>query len=289
MLKIGRIRDIWRYPVKAMAGERVEFCAVDIHGLTGDRRWALRDEARQEVQSCKTRPQLLQCQAKFLSSESAGENDAVQISFADGTIMVGSNPDIHARLSSAVGRPSTLQAIRPAADTAFYRRYKSDGNNWLKELEATFERHGGEASPDLGNLSQIQMDYVSIPGSLFLSTPFHLITTATLASLSNLNPEADWDMRRFRPNVVIETEPRFDGFVEQGWVGKRLALGGTILTIVGPTVRCGAITRAQGGLVFDAGMLRTVVRSAGQNAGVYGEIEQSGLLNTGDDVVLLDS
>lgn len=270
-----------------MAGESVDCCSLDRNGLTGDRRWALRDEARQEVQSCKTRPQLLQCQAKFLAPESAGETAAVQVRFADGTIMDDSNPDIHARLSSVVGRPSTLQAIRPASDTAFYRRYKTDDHTWLKELEATFERHDGEALPDLGNLSPVQTNYVSVPGSLFLTTPFHLITTATLASLKELNPIADCDARRFRPNAVIETEERFEGFFEQGWKG-RLAIGGAMLTIVGPTVRCGAITREQSGLAFDAGILRTVVRAAAQNAGVYGEIEQPGLLRTGDDVVLLD-
>jgi uncharacterized protein YcbX len=289
MLKIGRIRDIWRYPVKGMAGERIDFCKLDKRGLMGDRRWALRDEARQEVQSCKTRPQLLQCQARFLALESTDESAAVRISFADGTIVDVSNPDIHARLSAVVGRPSTLQAIRPALDTAFYRRYKFDDSTWLRELEATFERHDGEALPNLDNLSQVQADYVSVPGSLFLSTPFHLITTATLSNLRKLNPVADWDTRRFRPNVVIETESQFEGFVEQDWKGKHLAIGSAILTIVGPTVRCGAVTREQAGLAFDAGTLRTIIRAAAQNAGVYGEIEQAGLLRTGDDVVILDS
>lgn len=37
---VGRLVGIWRYPVKSMAGETLESCAVGWHGLVGDRRWA---------------------------------------------------------------------------------------------------------------------------------------------------------------------------------------------------------------------------------------------------------
>jgi len=37
------VMEIWRYPVKSMAGERLESCLVTADGLEGDRRWALID------------------------------------------------------------------------------------------------------------------------------------------------------------------------------------------------------------------------------------------------------
>jgi hypothetical protein len=37
------VAEIWRYPVKSMAGERLESCLVTDTGLEGDRRWALLD------------------------------------------------------------------------------------------------------------------------------------------------------------------------------------------------------------------------------------------------------
>lgn len=37
---IGTIQQIWRYPVKSMAGERLDAADVDWHGVAGDRRWA---------------------------------------------------------------------------------------------------------------------------------------------------------------------------------------------------------------------------------------------------------
>jgi uncharacterized protein len=39
----GTVAEIWRYPVKSMAGERLESCAIAETGLEGDRRWALVD------------------------------------------------------------------------------------------------------------------------------------------------------------------------------------------------------------------------------------------------------
>lgn len=40
---MGSVAEIWRYPVKSMAGERLDSCLITEHGLEGDRRWALID------------------------------------------------------------------------------------------------------------------------------------------------------------------------------------------------------------------------------------------------------
>ena len=37
---LARVGELWRYPVKSMAGERLAKAVVGWHGLTGDRRWA---------------------------------------------------------------------------------------------------------------------------------------------------------------------------------------------------------------------------------------------------------
>ncbi len=41
------VREVWRYPVKSMAGERLESCTVTEVGLEGDRRWAFIDHSPQ--------------------------------------------------------------------------------------------------------------------------------------------------------------------------------------------------------------------------------------------------
>jgi uncharacterized protein YcbX len=40
---MATVTEIWRYPVKSMAGEQLDACLIGEHGLEGDRRWALID------------------------------------------------------------------------------------------------------------------------------------------------------------------------------------------------------------------------------------------------------
>jgi uncharacterized protein YcbX len=46
---IGTIQQIWRHPVKSMAGEKLNNCMVESTGIPGDRGWALRDETTGEI------------------------------------------------------------------------------------------------------------------------------------------------------------------------------------------------------------------------------------------------
>jgi uncharacterized protein YcbX len=41
---VGTVEELWRYPVKSMAGERLQEAEVSWHGLAGDRRWAFVQE-----------------------------------------------------------------------------------------------------------------------------------------------------------------------------------------------------------------------------------------------------
>lgn len=287
MRKVGTIREIWRYPVKGMAGESLRECALQSGGLSGDRIWALRDTLRREIQSCKFRPELLLCNARCRDGNT-GAATPVDVLFPDGATIGSDDAAIHARLSALVGHESTLEPLRPASDLAFYRRYKPDDHSWLRELEATFEREPGEPLPDFRSAPPEAFDFIAAPGSFFLVTPFHMITTATLARLRDLNPESDWDARRFRPNVLIESEPGVEGLREQAWIGAKLSLGETRVDCVGSTPRCGAITRAQREFGPDKKILRTVVQKANQDVGVYGTIAAPGRLRVGDSVYVHD-
>ena len=292
MRKVGTIKEIWRYPVKGMAGESLRAGTLGKTGLNGDRIWALRDTARQEIQSCKFRPQLLLCSARCRDA-TVSSDAQVEVTFPDGSVLDSDAPAIHALLSQLTGHASTLESLRPADDLDFYRRHKHydhngvDDHTWLDELKATFERERDEPLPDFSQLPQAAIDFVvAAPGAFFLVTPFHLLTTATLRHLQDIAPESDWDTRRFRPNVVIETNPGDEGLVEQAWIGNQLVLGDARVDCVGATPRCGAITRAQREFAADKKILRTVVKDAAQNVGVYGLIVDAGSLQVGDAVWL---
>ncbi|MDB6060751.1 MAG: hypothetical protein JWM78_854 [Verrucomicrobiaceae bacterium] len=283
MRKVGTIKEIWRYPVKGMAGEKLESCHLGATGLQGDRVWALRDLARQEIQSCKFRPELLLCSARSRNTNAADDHN-VDVLFPDGALIGTDNTDIHARLSELTGHASTLESLRPLSDLDFYRRHKRDEHTWLSELKATFDRESGEPLPDFfEQFPAAAAEFVSLPGTFFLVTPFHIVTTATLAYLKTVNPESDWDVRRFRPNVVIDTDTS-EGLVEQQWIGSQITLGDAAVDCAGTTPRCGAVTRAQREFGADKTILRTIVKQAEQNVGIYGAPKQSGKLRVGASV-----
>jgi uncharacterized protein YcbX len=122
--------------------------------------------------------------------------------------------------------------------------------------------------------------------------PIHLITTGTLAHLRAAAPESDWDVRRFRPNLVLDDGPDGGPFAEDALLGGRLqAPSGLELTVGLPTPRCVVPTRAQEGLPPDHALLRTLVARHrielgpfGRQgcAGAYAEVASAGPLSAGE-------
>ncbi len=294
MKQVGIIKEIWRYPVKGMAGEMTNSCPIGPDGLAGDRVWALRDTARQEIQSCKFRPNLLQCTATSRNQTSSDNViQHVDIRFPLGDSLGSDDISIHQKLSELVGHESTLEKLQPLTNKDFYRRYKKSERGWLAELKDTFEREPGEPLPDFSDFPQQSIDYVTVPGTFFLVSSIHIITTSTLQHLHEIQPEADWDIRRFRPNIVIETDNN-QGLIEQEWVGQQLTFANhvsdnsstTIIDCVDTAPRCGAVTRQQDNISSDKSMLKTIVKHADQNLGIYGNTSNHGILNVGDPVYL---
>ena len=130
--------------------------------------------------------------------------------------------------------------------------------------------------------------------SFFDLFPVSVLTTSTLEQLSELQPQSRFDERRFRMNVIIDTEEA--GFVENDWISRQLAIGDAVrLSVALPDPRCVMTTLAQEELPKDSDVLRTLtrynrVRAAGAGrfpcAGVYAVVEAPGTVRTGDEVAL---
>jgi len=285
---VGSLEELWRYPVKGMCGEQLGSAHIGEQGLNGDRGWAIRDTARGEIQSCKFRPQLLMCAARYPGGEAEEVSDVVEVTFPDGQRLGSEDPAIHGKLTALTGHVSSLERLRPASDVDFYRRYMPDAVSWKQELEATFEREPGEPLPDFSQVPPEAFHHVSLPGTFFLVTPIHILSRATLSRLRQMNAASDWAASRFRPNLLVEAFDSEDPFPERSWVGRRLAVGDGLLECVMATPRCGAITRAQPGLGADAQMLRTVVKQADQNVGVYANVIKAGAVSAGDALYIVD-
>ncbi|MGI5128424.1 MOSC domain-containing protein [Pseudonocardia sp. CA-107938] len=117
--------------------------------------------------------------------------------------------------------------------------------------------------------------------------PVSLLTTASLRHMRDLVPAGDWDVRRFRMNVTVETpEP---GLVENGWVRSGLALGSDAAVAVGqPTARCVMIGLPVEELPPDRTLLKAVAthNRVGREPclGVYARVARSGQVRVGDAV-----
>jgi MOSC domain-containing protein len=284
---VGRVTEIWRYPVKSMSGERLPACTLGPRGIPGDRGWAVRDEVAGEIRGAKKLPQLLLCAARYVSEPGGGPVPPAEITLPDGTRVRSDRPEAAERLAALVGRRVTVWPLRPAEDTGHYQRGLPDKPDLEAELRDVFGRLPDEPLPDLSTIPQELFVYTSIPGTYFDVLPVHLVTTATLATLKRANPSSRFDVRRFRPNFVVEPEGEAtDGFVENDWSGRRIRIGGATVNVEMPTARCVMTTLPQADLPKDPGVLRTIVHDAGQNVGMYASVADAGRVAVGDRVEL---
>src|SRR3954467_11913812 len=186
---IGLVASLFRYPVKSMMGEELNATDITQRGLLGDRVYAVVDSSDGKVGSAKNPrkwPNLFDFRAAYAEPPQTGtELPAVRVTLPDGRLVLGGRPDPDAALSAAAGRAVTLRGTPPAAPV----------------LE--------EYWPDLEPLPHRDAvtDEKLPAGTFFDLAPVPLVTTATLDRLRALYPAGRFEVRRFRPNVVVATRP----------------------------------------------------------------------------------
>jgi uncharacterized protein len=257
------VASLWRYPVKSMQGEELNAADVTPGGLFGDRQFAVVDPATGKVAGAKNPrkwPGFFYCRAAYTEPPRAGwPLPAVRITLPDGTSATTGDTDLPKLLSGALGREVTLSASLPAATAEEYVLDDDDVTSF--DLPA---------------------------GTFFDSAVLHLVTTATLDRLRLLYPEGRFEPRRFRPNLIIATGPDERGFVENGWLGREIAIGEQVrIRATMPTGRCVMTTLPQGDLPKDSGILRTAAQHNNAVVGVYAEVISGGLVRRGDTVTVL--
>ncbi|MGI9165166.1 MAG: MOSC domain-containing protein [Pyrinomonadaceae bacterium] len=306
---IGTVQQIWHHPVKSMAGEKLNECTVGPLGIPGDRGWALRDEKSGEITNGKRTPMLMECAAHYQEQPTHGTTASVRISFPDGTQVGSGDSDVNSRLSQVLGKDVTLWPVQPAGNKAHYRRkgpaactlgrlsrFKAfrealpsliSLTNQEAGVREIFSREAGEPIPNLAVLPPEVLEFTSPLGTYFDAFPINVLTTASLEAMSRFNSTAVWDVRRFRPNFLIETYKEFEGLIEAGWNGRILRVGSVELKCEIPCARCGMTSHAHSGLPKDPSVLRSIVKDANQNLGVYASVAQSGGISIGDPVELV--
>lgn len=299
------VAQLWRYPVKSMQGERVDRAEVTERGLAGDRGYVVVDPHLGRVGSAK-HPRLwgalLHATARYVDEPVAGAPPPpVAIDLPDGTTTRSDAPDVDARLSAFLGRPVHLATQAPA-DSAYLAVWPEVDGVMPDEVRRRAAVAGGDEAASMapaavtvtdraeGTLAQHRLSSAAPAGTAFDVAALHLLTTATLARLGELTG-GDVDVRRFRPNVVLDA-PDAEAFAENEWTGRSIPLGpdGCAASVLMPTMRCIMTTLAQPGLERDPALLRTLTRAnrvelrggTWSCAGAYATVAAPGRVAVGD-------
>lgn len=281
---IGWVSAIVRYPVKSMGGERLEVVEIGERGLMGDRAWAVRDEVRGGLRGAKNLPRLMQLRARYAVPPVRAGSSPAEIMFLDGTVVSTADVSVSERLSAALGHPVTLWPLLPAEALDHYRRGAPTHADIETELRAIFGRTRDEPLPDLSVFPRELLTFESPPGTYFDAYSVLLLTVRALDSMRRAHPERDFDVRRFRPNLLIDTADESAPFPEDAWLGRRLRVGEAVLRARVACPRCVMTTHGFDDAPADPGVMRALVKETGGHLGVYAEVEVPGTVRAGDAI-----
>jgi len=240
-----------RYSVKSMQGTACQSIDITVEGVDGDRDWALVDTQTGRLMSAKRYSALLLWSA---------DRDGITV---DGGFTIGfDDPGINSILSERLGRDVQLRRC---------------GGGEARSYEMTFEPPNDDA------------EYIAIdapPGRFVDLAPLHVLSQQTVDGCAEARPDLDWDVRRFRPNLVIDA-PGLEPFGEDAWCGRRLRVGEVVLEPRQPTVRCAMPLRAQPGLARQPDLYNALEDLHANHLGIYVWVEKPGAVALGDGVALI--
>jgi hypothetical protein len=209
------------------------------------------------------------------------------ITLPDGSTCRTTDPDVNERLSRALDHRVTLWPLLSPDAREHYRRGEPTHADFEQEMRAVFARTPDEPLPDLSVFPPELFEYESPLGTYFDAFPLLLMTTSSLRTMQVRHPESRFDVRRFRPNLLIYTEAD-DGFPETAWAGRRLRVGGAVLLVTVACPRCVMTTHGFADLPKDPGVMRALVKEARGEMGIYATVEAGGPVHRGDAVALLE-
>jgi MOSC domain-containing protein len=151
-----------------------------------------------------------------------------------------------------------------------------------------FDLRSGELQAEVSTRYGSDLELMNLKHGIFDEAAISVITLTTVQGIERAAGR-DVDVRRFRPNIVIETSGA-EPFAEDFWVGRTLMFGeGSGGPAVGVTMkdeRCVMVNFDPETAQADAGVMKTVVRLNGNYAGVYGTVVSVGELRVGQAVTV---
>ena len=282
---LGTLSQIHRHPIKSLQGERLEETLLTKRGLPGDRVWAVRDEVRGGIRGGRNLAGLMKLSSHFQEPPSEEGSSPAVVTFEDGSTASTDDEDVSQRISAALGQEVTLWPLLPKEEKDHYRRGKNSHEDAMTAFRQDMGRNEDEPLPDFAGFPSELLRYATAPGTYFDAYPLLVLTAASLRTLSERGA-SNFDVRRFRPNLLIDGSEV--GFPETEWVGKTLRLGEARLKAEIGCPRCVMTTREFADLPQDPKVMRTLVQEAGGDLGVYASVVQPDRVRLGDELHLDD-
>jgi uncharacterized protein YcbX len=180
----------------------------------------------------------------------------------------------------------------------------SNANNKNGELLPThvrtpdgkeYELRSDELREEISSRYGSDVELMNLKHGIFDESPISVISLGTVHSVARESGRGVdlCDLRRFRPNIVIETNSA-GPFEEDSWVGRTLMFGesdsGAVpIAAMGVTMRderCVMVNFDPDTAEKDSEVMKTVVRMNENYAGVYGTVVRAGELRVGQVVTL---
>jgi hypothetical protein len=184
--------------------------------------------------------------------------DLPVITLPDGQELTGTGPVTDAALSAWLGKPLTLVAA--------------------SEGDAARAEYFADATDDRSHA----IEWTMPKGRFVDAFPVLVMTTAGLRSGAVAYPAGTWDVRRFRPNILIQLDG--EGWFEDTWAKRQLNAGSAQLIPWQRCTRCTMVNRAQPDLDRDVNIFKTLHRNHGGEAGMWTRVMRPGSISEGDVV-----
>ena len=229
-LEVARVVELWRYPVKSMAGENLAAAPVGWHGVAGDRRWA----------------------------------------FVRGDTPRGGFPWLTIREQPRMlhYRPALRDPAPPDHSEVWVRTPEG------AELDVT--------DPALAAELAVGARAIKLDRGVFDTFPISLLSAQSVSGVAALVGR-ELDVRRFRPNVVLEAN---GAFPEDEWVGETLELGSARIRVDKRDQRCVVVNVDPQLTRRDSSVLQAIASERQTCLGVYGSTVCPGEIKLGDAVLV---
>jgi len=247
MMQVGKVIELWRYPVSSVGGEQIGALEASPDGVPRERDFGIVDAQTGAVADPGREERWRAALTVRARINGDGETELCTPASA---WMSAMNLNLRSALADHFGFPVE---IRPYAD-----------------------RHSAPAGYD-----------GPFAGNRYQPSALHMLTTASITELKRLHPDGNPDRRRFRPNMVVEMDAMEGSFPETEWLGRALRVGDLTMQVTDPTRRCGLTVLGQDDLPYDPEILRQLVRKNDRNIGVYCQPDRIGVIKAGDAVHLL--